>query len=188
MVAPASPENTRTQSLDAVWAADGSARVKLAVGSRAVGALAPEAAWQGVATHVDGETFAASDGVVLAAGLDVVDGTTIRRLRTDPVGRLVVAVTPSQGALTDGSGSITVGGTSQVAFAANTARKYLLVQNLHATEDLWVHFGSAATTDQPSIKLVPGAALLMDGGGFTSTQAVHVVAATTAHKFTAKQG
>ena len=40
----------------------------------------------------------------------------------------------------------TVSTTSVEAIAANTSRRYLLIQNTHATNDLFINFGGAATT------------------------------------------
>lgn len=188
MARPTSPDNTLGQSLDAIFTDTGAPRLKLAVGDIAPGSLEPDASWAGVATHVDGDSFAASDGVVLLAGVDATNDTTIRKILVDASGRLLAVAVPNQGVLTDASGTITAGGSAQSLFASNLARKYLLVQNQHATEDLWINFGTTAVVGQPSVKIVPGAALLMDGSGFVSTQSVSVIAATTAHAFTAKQG
>lgn len=91
-----------------------------------------------------------------------------------------------RGSLTDGSGTITTGGTSQQIFASNTARKYLLFVNV-SSEDLWINFGTAAVVTQPSIKVVPNGSFVMEGF-FVSTQTVNVIGATTGSAFTAKQG
>ena len=102
----------------------------------------------------------------------------------DSAGRLKAVQVPTQGSLTNRSGTITSGGTSQELAAANTSRKYLFVQNV-STGDLWVNFGTAAVTTQPSIKLMPDASLTMTG--FVSTQAVNIIGATTGQAFTAKE-
>jgi len=90
------------------------------------------------------------------------------------------------GALTNRSGSITTGGTSQQLAAANTTRRYLFIQNI-ATEDLWSNVGVAAVADQPSVKLTPGDAFVMEGL-FIDNEAVHIIGATTGSKFVAKEG
>jgi hypothetical protein len=93
-----------------------------------------------------------------------------------------------RGSLTDGSGTIATGGASQQIFAANTARKYLIIQNL-SSESLWINFGTAAVADQPSLEL-PGtvkSSFVMEGM-FVSTQTVNIIGATTGSKFVAKQG
>jgi hypothetical protein len=95
---------------------------------------------------------------------------------------------PRRGTLTDRSTTITAGGTAQQLVAANTSRRYLLIINpLTATENLWVNFTTTAVTDSPSIGLAPGDSLVMEGM-FVTTEVVSVIAATTGHKVTAKEG
>lgn len=90
------------------------------------------------------------------------------------------------GSLLDGSGSLT--GSSQQVFAAKPERLYLLIQNIDATNALWVNFGVAAVADQPSIKLAAGASLQFGGsdGAIVPTASVNVIG-TAASKFVAKQ-
>jgi hypothetical protein len=90
------------------------------------------------------------------------------------------------GALVDGSGTLT--GATQQVFAANGGRQYLLIQNIDATNAVWVNFGIAAVADQPSIKLAAGASMEYSaaGTGVVPTAAVNVIG-TAASKFTAKQ-
>jgi hypothetical protein len=95
-------------------------------------------------------------------------------------------VTLTSGALTDRSGTITTGGTSQQLAPSNATRKYLLIENL-SSGDLWINFGVAAVAGQPSLKIPAGAALTMESG-FVSNQAVNVLGATTAQAFAAKEG
>ena len=85
--------------------------------------------------------------------------------------------------------SITTGGTSQQVFAANSARKYLLLQNI-SVEDLWVNFGAAATQDTPSLKLLPNGVGILEfpQGGAIETGTIHIIGATTGSKYVAKQG
>ena len=92
------------------------------------------------------------------------------------------------GTLTDRSGTITAGGTAQTLAAANTARKYLLIQNLHATEVLWVNFTTAAVANQPSLQLAAAGGSLVMESSYVSTELVSVIAATTGHAFSAKEG
>lgn len=91
-----------------------------------------------------------------------------------------------RGALTDRSGTITTGGSSQQLAAANASRSYLFIQNV-STGDLWVRFGAAAAASQPSIKLAAGASLVAKGDGFIPTESVNIVGATTAQAFSAKE-
>jgi archaellin len=99
-----------------------------------------------------------------------------------------------QGTLTDRSGSITTGGTAQTLAAVNASRRYLLVQNpLSATtqgiataESLFINFTTTAVAGEPSIELAPGDIFVMEGSA-VSTELVSVIAATTGHKWTAKE-
>lgn len=93
------------------------------------------------------------------------------------------------GGLTDGSADLTLGGTAEEVFPQNYGRQYLFVQNVDTAEALWVNFGTAAVADQPSIKLLPGAAIefSLAGTGVVPTAAVSVIAATTGHPYTAKE-
>ena len=183
--ATTSVNNSRSQSIDTIWTPAGSARIKLAVGTKDVSTDSEDASWQGVATHADGGTFAASDGVVVAAGLD---GTTVRKQLVDSTGRLIAVQVPTQGNLTDRSGTVATGTTHQELAAANTSRKYLMIQNLDGTEDLWINFGAdAEIATAGSIQVKAGVIFEMKDA-FVSTQAVSVNATTTAHKFTAKEG
>lgn len=186
MVQPAYILNTRNQSMDIlVDPATGTLRTKIAVGNAALSGLTPAGAWEGVATHVDGGAFGATDGVVVIAGVNSTDDVV--RASVDADGKIVMAASAYGGALTDISGTLTTGATSEEIAAANPSRRYLFIQNLHATEDLWINFGVAAVQSQPSIKLPGGGSFVMEAG-FCSTQAVHVIATTIAHAWTAKEG
>lgn len=184
MAQPASIVNTLGQSTDTLINIDGTPLVKLGIGSVAPASLTPAAGWQGVASHIDGATFVTGDGVAVMAGLD---GTTVRPILVDSSGNILAALTSSGGNLTDRSGTLTTGGTAEQVAAANTTRRYFMIQNLDASEDMWIDFGSTAVADQPSIKLVAGEKFIMDGN-FVSTQAVSIIAATTGHKWAAKEG
>lgn len=94
----------------------------------------------------------------------------------------------TSGALTDRSGTITLGGTAQNAAAALLTRKYLYIENpITATERLWFSTVAAAVQDSPSISLEPGQSY-ENPAHFCPTGAVSVIAATTAHKFTIREG
>lgn len=107
------------------------------------------------------------------------------KTNTDNLDVALSTVGQQRGSLTDGSGTITTGGTSQQIFAANAARKYLLVVNVSVL-DLWINFGVAAVQTQPSIKIVPNGSFVMEGF-FVSTETVNIIGATTGTIFTAKQ-
>jgi len=89
MAGPASIKNTDLQSTDTGYADDGIARVKLMIGIKDVG-LDQDAGWQGAATHQDADEFVASDGIVVAGGVDRTGTDTARPLIVDAEGRLFV--------------------------------------------------------------------------------------------------
>ena len=97
-----------------------------------------------------------------------------------------VSITPLTGTLTDGSGTITSGGTSQQIFASNGTRKYLLIVN-NSTAVEWINFTTAAVAAQPSIQIAPNGGSYFMSAGAVSTEAVNIIGATTAQSFTAKQ-
>jgi hypothetical protein len=88
---------------------------------------------------------------------------------------------------TDASGTITTGGTAQVALAANPNRKQYRIMNINAaTETLWYRDdgGTAVIGGAGSWPLAGSASGI---GGFAmgeSTAAISVIATTTGHKFT----
>ncbi len=94
--------------------------------------------------------------------------------------------------LTDCSGTITLGGTAQNAFAAATTRHGFTIANIDATEVLWISFTTtAAASGTGSYPLGPADATTFSSlSSFTSpigmgiNSALSVVGATTAHKFT----
>lgn len=92
------------------------------------------------------------------------------------------------GALIDGSGTITAGGTAQDVFDENKGRQYLLIQNV-SDEDLWINFGIDAVASQPSIKIVAnGSAEWSEAGtGVVPTALMSIIGATTGKAFTAKE-
>lgn len=92
------------------------------------------------------------------------------------------------GAFTDGSGTITTGGTSQQARPQNLGRQFLFIQNV-STADLWVNFGVAAVQNQPSIKLTPNSAVEFSLGasGLVPTASVNIVGATTGQAYVVKE-
>jgi len=92
------------------------------------------------------------------------------------------------GTLTDRSGTTsgTASTSTQVA-AANTSRKYFIIQNVSTTATIWVNFTSAATATQPSIQLLPGGSFVMEAG-YVSTEAINVLSTTASVAYTAKEG
>lgn len=101
---------------------------------------------------------------------------------------------PALGTFTNRSGTITAGGTSQTLAAVNATRKRIIIQNPCTTagqgvtaESLYINFTSAAAVDGgTSIELAPCGSY-DSGAGPVSTELIAVNAATTAHKFVAKE-
>lgn len=184
MVQPASILNDTGQKLPVYIGPDGEVRLPMVIGAHDVG-LEPEAGRVGVASHVNGDVVAATDGVVVQAGVNGAGEAT--PILVDSTGRPLVASSGAGGTLTDRSGPIVSGGTSEVLAPVNAARKYLFVQNLSADEDLWIDFTVDALADAPSIRLEPGQSFVMEGN-FVSTEEVNVFATTTGHEYTAKEG
>jgi hypothetical protein len=90
----------------------------------------------------------------------------------------------SNGTLTNLSGSITTGGTSQTLSTAKS-RKYFFVQNL-SSANLYINFTSAASAAAGSILLLPNASFVMEGTAISS-ELITVFGATTGQAFTAKE-
>ena len=104
-------------------------------------------------------------------------------------------VTAINGAITtvDGSGTIASGGTAQVLFVANPARRGYRVQNIDGSlpaEAIWINdTGTATVAGAGSYGLAAAASAAYPGGSYDgqSIAAVSIIAATTGHKFTAIQ-
>lgn len=93
---------------------------------------------------------------------------------------------PVIGSLTDRSGSIAAGGTSQEVAPAKANRAYFIFQNISDTA-MWINFGAAATADNNSIYLAAQGSVLFNGS-FIPSQSVNVLCVTTGKKFVAKEG
>ena len=178
---------------------DATGAVKLAAGTNTLG---------GVTEASLDDASATPGSAIPAKALQVSgsDGTDARVLKTDIDGTantdltkvggtaqtaadwtpLLQGAAVKQSTLTDGSGTITTGGTAQTVFAANATRRYLYIQN-NSTAALWINFTTTATASQPSIELAAGASFTM-ASGFVSTELVSIIGATTGQTFTAKQG
>lgn len=90
-------------------------------------------------------------------------------------------------AITNRSGQISTGGTAQQAAATNASRNYLLIQNpSNAGESLWYSLDTIAVAASPAIELQPGQSY--ESTNVVPTGAVSVIAATTGHKYTVKEG
>lgn len=86
----------------------------------------------------------------------------------------------------DGSGTITLGGTDQLLFAANAGRRGLLIQN-QSSGDLYVNLvGGTATGTQPSLWLPAGSELTLDANSVGGS-AIRIYGATTGQAFVAEE-
>lgn len=86
---------------------------------------------------------------------------------------------------TNGSTTITAGGSYQTLLASNTSRRGCLIQNpATATETLFVNVGGA-DTNATSYTVSPGFAFNCWTGNFTISDKIDVSAATTGHAFVA---
>lgn len=92
-----------------------------------------------------------------------------------------VTAVPSVITPTNRSGSVTSGGTAQNAMAANASRKGWCLQNLDASEVMYVRSGAAATSTTGT-KLTPGA-MACNQPGLIDQGAISVIAATTSHAY-----
>jgi hypothetical protein len=100
-----------------------------------------------------------------------------------------MAIAESGGTLTDRSGTITAGGTAQVLAAANTARRYLRIQNQSAGV-LWVRETGTAAASGASMAL-KACTVAGDGTGgafvyeglFVCTSAISIFGAVTGQAF-----
>jgi len=105
----------------------------------------------------------------------------INRLQSSQSGYNV----PTGGILTDASGTTSsTASTSTQILAANSFRKYLLIQNV-GTAAIYINFTSAATIGAGSYELSAGGSLVQESG-FVSGEPVNVISATASVPFTCK--
>lgn len=101
---------------------------------------------------------------------------------------VVAAISAPAFAQTDGSGTVTAGGTSQAVFQANVNRSYLECQNpTAATEVLFVSTNGPASTAGGSYELAAGGSIRFAMPAYVPNDIVSVTAATTGHRFVCKQ-
>ena len=113
-------------------------------------------------------------------------GQTSCFVQFGPGGASSVTTSPVAATSTPHSGTITAGGTFQVAIASSSTRLGCTIQNpVTATETLFVFFGAnGSATTSNSIGLAPGAAVsCTTQTGAVLTDSVDVDAATTGHAY-----
>lgn len=86
---------------------------------------------------------------------------------------------------TDRSGTIAVGGTAQIAIAANAQRVGFSIQNV-SVADLWMNGLATAIQSQPSIWLPPGAFYESPESGVQITD-ISLIGGTTGQAFSARE-
>lgn len=108
----------------------------------------------------------------------------IRRLASLALLIVALGAHAAGGDYVDRSGTITSGGVSQTLAAANTERGNITIYNLSTeTEVLCVNVTAAASCSTAgSWHITPGGSITL-----TTKEQVNVIAATTGHKFTAKE-
>ena len=118
---------------------------------------------------------------------DMGDGTHAEVMSSSASGAVPgeSAITPTQGILTNRSGTIVAAGVAQQLAAANPARLGFSVQNLSAA-DLWVNSLGAATAAQPSIKIIPGA-YFETPPGYGAVGAISIVGSSAGQTFSARE-
>lgn len=87
--------------------------------------------------------------------------------------------------LKDKSGTVAVASTAQTVAPANASRDYFFFQNLDASADMWLNFGTSATADTPSIRLGPGDSITFDTA--VPVDLVSLICGTSGAKFTSKE-
>lgn len=167
MAQPASIQNTRSQSMDTIYAADGTPLIKLAIGIKSVG-LTPDAGWQGVASHADGDTFNTADGALVVAGVESGGGTVVKLL-ADALGKLLLGQLADDSALAGGDYAFPMGGRADESSTDSVDegdigipritldRKQIITPYAHPAGGATpYHRVSTANTNDTNIKASPG--------------------------------
>lgn len=114
---PDFPTDGQGSEVDALVNADGDAYLKLGVGTKLPFGASTSAAWAGSASHTDGATFVALDGVMLAAGF-VAGGTTVKKMLVDANGVLLANAPYPVTVLGTGARTATATQADQTVFGA----------------------------------------------------------------------
>ncbi len=101
-------------------------------------------------------------------------------------GSVNVIISATGDPASDGSGTITSGGTAQTLFGGATPTNGFGVYNPDLTEDLWISlFTTAAIASSGSIRLAANGGWYETPPDMKPSNSVSIIAATTGHKFTA---
>ena len=98
-------------------------------------------------------------------------------------GSLNITTIGLTGSITNSSGTITTGGTSQQAVAANASRRYFAFQNTSDTA-MYLGIGYTPTTSNGLLMSASGGGIVFESN-FIPTQAINVLCATTGKTFVA---
>lgn len=147
------------------------------------GSVATTLASQPLPTGAATETTLAAASAKLPASLGA--KTAAASLSITPASDAAFVVAPAAATYVNRSGTITAGGTAQVAMALNASRRGFSIQN-NSTGDLWFDTLATAVQSQPSICLSAGSLYETPYGG-CPTGAVSIIGATTAQAFSARE-
>lgn len=99
-------------------------------------------------------TSAKVGGSIALSGAVALDAATLAALES-------VSINNQQGPFTSTAKTVTNASGSMVA--ANAARRYLLIQNNHATGNIFVNLAGVAATTANGVKIAPGGSLELQG-------------------------
>lgn len=133
---------------------------------------------QSISTQVDAST----NLVPVHVPASLVGGVATPVSQTNPLPVEVAAGAPAS----DGSGTITTGGTAQLLFSGVTPINGFHVQNNHASEVLWVNDAGAAGVNA-GFQVLSGAGIYVTPSGYKPMGAVSIFAASTSHPFSARR-
>lgn len=127
------------------------------------------------------------DATIQNATLDVTGSTVDIGGAVDVSGSTVAVSTlaPNPITLSDYSGSILSANVSQLLVAANSGRKYLLIQNL-SENALWINWGAAATIGAPSVLLEQAQGITFDVLAI-ATEALYGISPVAGTQFVLKE-
>lgn len=124
-----------------------------------------------------------SGGTANASDPTYLDGATNQPLSLTTKGRLRVEVVDQGTSAAAAVTTITTGGTAQTLFAANTARRGVVVQNQSAGD---LYIGNPAAQNQSSLK-IPSGGYYETPPNFSGTALIQIIGATAGQAFYARE-
>lgn len=122
-------------------------------------------------------------GTASATDPTYTEGATSQPLSLTLKGRQRVEIVDQGTSTAPAANTITTGGTAQTLFAANTARRGIVVQN-QSTGDLYI--GNPAALNQTSLK-IPAGGYYETPITFSGTALIQIIGATTGQAFYARE-